>query len=99
MALPPDPAAAPDPSAQPAHPDPAAGAGHGLDPETAAALSDALDSVLSEIGDDPANAELAHALSAARDLLPAPGPDPHSFDHAEQQMTARRSAAPAGPAA
>lgn len=43
-----------------------------LDPKALAALSDALDQVISQIGDDPKLKDLADALSAARDAAASP---------------------------
>jgi hypothetical protein len=79
-----------------------------LTPQTKDMLDQALTAVIGECGNDPEYADLIAALQSAHEALahihpggaghPAAAdqgqqPDAHSFDYAQQQMTARRKGA------
>lgn len=73
-----------------------------LTPETLQMLEDAIDAILEKVGDDPKYAQLADALSAAKEeasQLDGAGDeegekeDPYSFDQAEKKMVEKRKAA------
>ena len=93
-----------DPAGSPAAPNDSAAAGGAdeLTPETLNMLEEAISAILDKIGDNPEYAQLADHLMAAQaeasDLDGAGDeggekPDPYSFDQAQSNMTARRSAA------
>ena len=80
----------------------AAGGADELTPDTLNMLEEAIGAILDKIGDNPKYAQLADALHSAQaeaSQLDGGGDedgeksDPYSFDQAQSDMTARRSAA------